>query len=122
MRVAQVEEDLPVQQAISEWLKLPSTKRRYEQDAYNFIADNLEKYDRRALKQSHEMLASAIILFQHKIQEPLGLTPPALRMRLTAVRVQRPEPRAVGTPRLVRAPAISRKPLSPLDRASMTIG
>jgi hypothetical protein len=110
MRVALVEDDLPVQQAIIDWLKLPSTQRRYDQDAWDFIAEHLEKYDRKCLKHNHGILFSAIIRYQGRIGEPLALTPSATRMRLAAVGVHSAESRAIS------------KRITPLDRSSLTIG
>ena len=110
MRVALVEDDLPVQRAIIDWLKLPSTQRRYDQDAWDFIAEHLEKYDRKRLKLNHGILFSAIIRYQGRIGEPLALTPSATRMRLAAVGVHSAESRAIS------------KRITPLDRSSLTIG
>jgi hypothetical protein len=110
MRAALVEDDLPVQQAIIDWLKLPSTQRRYDQDAWDFIVEHLEKYDRKRLKHNHGILFSAIIRYQGRIGEPLALTPSATRMRLAAVGVHSAESRAIS------------KRITPLDRSSLTIG
>ena len=116
-----VDEDLPIHQVISDWLRLPSKARASEQDAWNFVAKNIEKYDPKNLKHNHKALALAIIVFQNKIQEPLAPTP-AVRMRATAIGVQTSEPRAVSTPRSASSGAIARKPLRALDRRSLTIG
>jgi hypothetical protein len=110
MRVALVEDDLPVQQAIIDWLKLPSTQRRYDQDAWDFISEHLEKYDRKRLKHNHGILFSAIVRYQGRIGEPLALTPAATRMRLAVVAVESSELRAVG------------RRVTPLDRSSLIIG
>jgi hypothetical protein len=110
MRIALVEDDLPVQQAIIDWLKLPSTQRRYDQDAWDFIAEHLEKYDRKRLKHNHGILFSAIIRYQGRIGEPLALTPSATRMRLAAVGVHSADSRAIS------------KRITPSDRSSLTIG
>jgi hypothetical protein len=94
MRVALVDDDLPVHRAIIDWLKLPSTQRRYDQDAWDFISEHLEKYDRKRLKLNHGILFSAIIRYQGRIGEPLALTPSATRMRLAAGGVHSAESRA----------------------------
>jgi hypothetical protein len=91
--VALVEDDLPIQQAINDWLKLPSIDRRCDQDAWDFIAEHLEKYDRKRLKHNHGILISAIIRYQGRIGEPLALTPSAMKMRLTALGVHSAESR-----------------------------
>jgi hypothetical protein len=118
MRVALVEDDLPIQQAINDWLKLPSAQRRYDQDAWDFISEHLEKYDPKRLKHNHGILFSAIIRFQGRIGEPLALTPSARRMRLAQVPIHSVEPPPVVSPRRVIAP----KPLTPSDRRALTIG
>jgi hypothetical protein len=122
MRVALAEDDLPIQQAIIDWLKLPSTQRRYDQDAWDFIAEHLETYDCKRLKHNHGILFSAIIRYQGRIGEPLALTPPVAGMRLEAVGVRSAEPRAVNSSRPDSSRSISRKRITPLDRSSLTIG
>jgi hypothetical protein len=120
MRVALAEDDLPIQQAINDWLKLPSMERRYDQDAWDFITEHLEKYDGKCLKHNHGILFSAIIRYQGRIGEPLALTPSATRMRLAAVHTA--EPRALNTPRPESSRTIPRKRMTPSDRSSLTIG